>query len=61
MIIKPQYQISMPGFVGMFKDEPKGFINGIARVLQKNKTGYIKTDGTLIGNKWFQYGELFQK
>jgi len=47
--------------MNIIRNEDKGFKNGIARVIKGNKYAFIKTDGTIIGNRWFQYAGLFSK
>ena len=45
----------------MFSHEDKGFINGLARVKNKGKWGFLKQDGQVLGNQWFENAEPFQK
>jgi len=45
----------------MFKDDEKGFVNGLARVKSEKKMGFIKPDGSVLGNQWFESAEPFQK
>ena len=61
MVISSQYDISAGGVFSLFKDDEKGFINGIARVKNEKKWGYLKPDGQVLGNQWFENAELFKK
>ena len=45
----------------MFRKEEKGFVNGLARVKKGKKWCFLKTDGSILGNQWFENAELFQK
>ena len=45
----------------LFKDDEKGFVNGIARVKNGDKWGFIRLDGTVLGNQWYDNAELFKK
>ena len=45
----------------MFVQQDKGFIDGIARVKNEGKWGFLKPDGTVVGNQWFENAELFSK
>ena len=43
------------------KRAEKGFVDGLARVKYEKKWGFLKPDGTLLGEKWFENAELFVK
>ena len=61
MIAPTQYEITAGGVFAIFKSDEKGFINGLARVKEGDKWGFIKTDGSVLGNQLFTNAELFQK
>ncbi|TDQ28849.1 WG repeat-containing protein [Tenacibaculum caenipelagi] len=56
MVTQFKYEIT-PGL--SFKKHIKGFINGLARVKINEKWGFIKEDGSLLGDKTYQNAELF--
>ena len=60
LVIPTNYGITVGGF-SMFKFEEKGFINGLARVKNEKKWGFLKPDGQVLGNQWFDNAEPFQK
>ncbi|MNL73211.1 hypothetical protein D3C87_1986450 [compost metagenome] len=45
----------------MFVQQDKGFIDGVARVKNEGKWGFLKPDGTVLANQWFENAELFSK
>ncbi|MNE31842.1 hypothetical protein D3C80_1254310 [compost metagenome] len=45
----------------MFTQQDKGFIGGVARVKNEGKWGFLKPDGTVLSNQWFENAELFSK
>jgi len=59
LIIPTQYEISAIGF-SFFSKNDKGFINGLARVKSNKDWGFLKPDGQLLGNQWFENAEPFQ-
>jgi hypothetical protein len=59
LVIPTQYGITAKGFAALFTDQGKGFIDGIARVQNEGKWGFLKPDGTVLGNQWFENAELF--
>ena len=61
LVIPTQYDITAGGVFGIFKDDEKGFVNGIARVKNEKRWGFLKTDGQVLGNQWFENAELFKK
>lgn len=61
IVIPSQYGISAGGLFSIFKDDEKGFVNGLARVKNQKKWGFLKTDGTVLGNQWYENAEPFQK
>ena len=61
LVIPTQYTISAGGLFSFLKDDEKGFVNGLARVKNENKWGFIKLDGQVLGNQWFENAEPFQK
>jgi hypothetical protein len=62
LVIPTQYGITSNGFViALFVQQDKGFINGIARVKNEGKWGFLKPDGTVLGNQWFENAEVFSK
>ena len=62
LVIPTQYGITANGFViAMFVQQDKGFIDGIARVKNEGKWGFLKPDGTVLSNQWFENAELFSK
>ena len=61
LVIPTQYEITAGGMFSFFKKDEKGFANGLARVKNEKKWGFLKPDGTVLGNQWFENAELFQK
>ena len=61
IVIQPRYIITAGGIVSMFLHNAKGFVNGLARVKNEGHWGFIKPDGSVLGNQWYQNAELFQK
>jgi hypothetical protein len=63
LVIPAKYQITAGGFAAWFRKNDKGFVGGLARVAIKSekKWMYLKTDGSILGNKKFDNAELFQK
>jgi hypothetical protein len=61
LVIPCNYQITAGGFVSLFRKSDKGFIDGLARVKLDKQWGFIKPDGTVLAEKWFENAELFQK
>jgi hypothetical protein len=61
LVIPTQYGISAGGLLAFFKDDEKGFVDGIARVKNEKKWGFLKTDGTVLGTQWFDQAEPFKK
>jgi hypothetical protein len=61
MIIPTQYGISGGLFAMLFRDDEKGFVNGLARVTNEKKWGFLKPDGTVLGNQWYESAEPFKK
>ena len=49
------------GFSTLFKSNEKGFVDGLARVKKNKNWGFIDKSGKVLGGKWFQNAELFQK
>ncbi|WP_293893331.1 WG repeat-containing protein [Flavobacterium sp.] len=60
LIIPTKYGITAGGIFSIFKDDQKGFINGLARVKYGSDWGFLKPDGQVLG-QWYQNAELFQK
>lgn len=60
LVIAAEYEITGFGF-GIFKGEEKGFIGNLARVKKDKKWGFIKPDGSVLGNIWFENAEFFQE
>ena len=60
LVIPADYQITAGGLASMFKEDDKGFVNGLARVKHKGKWGFITKEGKVLGDKWFDNAELFQ-
>jgi hypothetical protein len=60
LVIPTEYGITS-GLFALFKDDEKGFVNGLARITKDKKWGFIKSDGSLLGNEWFENAEPFQK
>ena len=61
MVIPTQYDITAGGVFAVFKDDEKGFVNGIARVKNEKRWVFLKTDGQVLGNQWFENAEPFHK
>jgi hypothetical protein len=61
LIIPTQYGITANGIIAMFVKQDKGFIDGVARVKNEGKWGFLKPDGTVLSNQWFENAELFSK
>ena len=59
IIIPTQYGITANGIIAMFVQQDKGFIDGIARVKNEGKWGFLNPDGTVVSNQWFENAELF--
>jgi hypothetical protein len=59
-VIPAKYGITVGGF-SMFKFDEKGFINGLARVKYNKKWGFIKPDGQVLGNRWYENAEPYSK
>ncbi|PKP15271.1 MAG: hypothetical protein CVU07_10675, partial [Bacteroidetes bacterium HGW-Bacteroidetes-23] len=60
LVIPTNYQITAVG-LSMFNSEDKGFVNGLARVKANKKWCFLKPDGSILGNQYFDNAELFQK
>ncbi|MNY65298.1 hypothetical protein D3C86_2025510 [compost metagenome] len=45
----------------MFVQQDKGFIDGVARVKNEGKWGFLNPDGTVVSNQWFENAELFSQ
>ncbi|WP_335965150.1 WG repeat-containing protein [Galbibacter sp. PAP.153] len=60
LVIPMEYDITA-GFSFFDKNQQKGFINGLARVKYNKQWGFLKKDGEVLGDKWFQNAELFCK
>ena len=61
LVIPTQYGITSNGIIALFVQQDKGFIDGVARVKNEGKWGFLKPDGTVLGNQWFENAELFSK
>ena len=62
LVIPTQYGITSNGFViALFVQQDKGFIDGLARVKNEGKWGFLRPDGTVLGNQWFENAELFSQ
>ncbi|MNE98932.1 KWG Leptospira [compost metagenome] len=61
IVIPTQYGITAGGIFAMFQDQQKGFIDGVARVKNQNAWGFLKPDGTVLCNQWYDNAEPFQK
>ena len=61
LVIPTNYQITAGGLASLFRKNDKGFIGGLARVKYEKKWGFLKPDGKVLGEKWFENAELFQK
>jgi hypothetical protein len=61
IVIPTQYGITTNGIIAMFVQQDKGFIDGVARVKNEGKWGFLKPDGTVVSNQWFENAELFSK
>ncbi|HEY0091861.1 MAG TPA: WG repeat-containing protein, partial [Flavobacterium sp.] len=59
MVIPTQYGITAGGLFSMFKEDEKGFVDGIARVKNDKLWGFINKEGQVLGNQWFENAELF--
>ncbi len=61
-VIQPLYEITSTNFGFLTgKRATKGFKNGLARVKHAKKWGFLKLDGSILGNKWYDNAELFVK
>lgn len=61
LVIDEQYDISSVNFGALFGSaEDKGFINGLSRVKLKKEWAFIKPNGEVLGNTWFENLELFK-
>jgi hypothetical protein len=61
LVIPTQYGITANGIAALFVQQDKGFIDGLARVKNEGKWGFLKPDGTVLSNQWFENAELFSK
>nr|WP_315140898.1 WG repeat-containing protein [uncultured Flavobacterium sp.] len=61
LVIPTQYGITAGGIFSIFKDDQKGFVKKLARVKNESKWGFLKLDGSVLGNQWFENAEPFQK
>jgi len=64
LVIPTQYGITAGGFgglVALFREDEKGFKDGVARVKNEKRWGFLKPDGTVLGNQWFDQAEPFKK
>ena len=61
LVIPTQYGITANAIIAMFVQQDKGFIDGVARVKNEGKWGFLKPDGTVLANQWFENAELFSK
>ncbi len=61
LIVPTQYGISAGGLFSIFKNDDKGYISGLVRVKRDKEWAFLKTDGTVLGNQWFDNAENFQK
>ena len=59
LVIPTQYGITTNAIIAMFIQQDKGFIDGVARVKNEGKWGFLKPDGTVLSNQWFENAELF--
>lgn len=62
VVIPTQYGLPIGGLIGMIssiKEDQTGFSGGLARVKNEKKWGFLKPDGTVLGNQWFENAELF--
>ena len=59
LVIPTQYGISAGGVFSKFKE--KGFMNGLVRVKSEKKWGFLKQNGQVLGNQWFDNAETFRK
>jgi hypothetical protein len=57
MVIPTNYAITAA--FSFFGDDLKGFSNGVARVKNNGKWGFLDIKGQLLGNQWFENAELF--
>ncbi len=58
LVIPMDYDISA-GFSFLKKNAQKGFNKGLARVKSKKGWAFLKTDGTVLGGKWYKNAENF--
>ncbi len=58
LVIPMDYDISA-GFSFLKKNAQKGFNKGLARVKTKKGWTFLKTDGTVLGGKWYKNAENF--
>jgi hypothetical protein len=61
LVIPTQYGITANAIVAIFTEQDKGFINGVARVKNEGKWGFLRPDGTVLGNQWYDNAELFSE
>ena len=61
LVIPTQYGITANAIIAMFLKQDKGFIDGVARVKNEGKWGFLKPDGTVLANQWFENAELFSQ
>lgn len=61
LVIPTDYDINIGGGFNLFKQDKTGFDGGLVRVKKDKKWGFLKPDGTLLGNQWFDNAELFSK
>ena len=62
IVIPTQYGLPIGGIMGLvssIKEEETGFVNGVVRVKNEKRWGFLKPDGTVLGNQWFDNAELF--
>lgn len=60
LIIPDRYGITA-SFSFFKKNQPKGFVNGLARVKYNRQWGFLTKDGNVLGDQWFQNAELFSQ
>ena len=62
LVIEAKYGITSGSF-GFLSGRvaEKGFVDGLARVKYNKKWGFLKSDGKLLGDKWFENAEPFMK
>ncbi|MBP93519.1 WG containing repeat-containing protein [Bizionia echini] len=59
LVIPEDYEITAGGFSIFSKNNPKGFIDGLARVKKKKSWTYLTPKGEPLNNLWFENLELF--